>query len=478
MDAGEIAELLAKLDGFEALIQCERLSAGASRQTFRLSVRVHGRVTPLIFRRQTPPSVSQAQGVDLFDEARLLEAASRVGVPAPQQVLLAPGGPEGGGGVFSEWLEGETLGARIARSPAFKKARTGLARRCGEILARIHAMEPQDIGLSRPLVRLSPEEAVRASWSAYQALGADYPVIDHTARWLLAHLPAERPHALVHGDFRNGNLMVRESGEVAAVLDWELCHIGDPMRDLGWLCTRSWRFGAAERPVGGFGDYEELFEGYESVAGAPVDRTSVRWWEVFGSFWWACASLSMAQDYRTGADTAPEKPVIGRRSSECRIDCVNMILPGRFERLPDPAAERSRLPAADELLSSVALFLRQAVAPAHSGRTGFHARVAANSLEIVGRELLMRPGAEAEEARRLSALLGRDGAAGDLRAELCRRIREDVIDSSDEGLAAYLRFVALADILIDQPGYPGALAALSEARTIDVTRDGPRRSGP
>ena len=58
---------------------------------------------------------------------------------------------------------------------------------------------------------------------------------------------------------------------IVAVLDWEVAHIGDPMRDLGWICTNSWRFGQ-EPPVGGFGEYEDLFRGYEEESGSKVNQ--------------------------------------------------------------------------------------------------------------------------------------------------------------------------------------------------------------
>ena len=65
----------------------------------------------------------------------------------------------------------------------------------------------------------------------------------------------------MHGDFRNGNLIVGPDG-IRAVLDWELAHLGDPIEDLGWLCVKSWRFGDADRVVGGFGDLDELLDAY------------------------------------------------------------------------------------------------------------------------------------------------------------------------------------------------------------------------
>ena len=85
-------------------------------------------------------------------------------------------------------------------------------------------------------------------------------MIDFTARWLLAHLPRDPRRTLVHNDFRNGNLIVSPRG-VDAVLDWELAHVGDPMRDLGWIQTNSWRYGRRELPVGGFGSAEDLYRG-------------------------------------------------------------------------------------------------------------------------------------------------------------------------------------------------------------------------
>src|SRR5207302_760434 len=111
-----------------------------------------------------------------------------------------------------------------------------LARQCGAVLAKIHAVDLDAAGL-RPLLRQrTPEELVRESWELYQAYGTPQPAIDYTARWLLRHLPPATPARLVHGDCRIGNLMVSAQQGLVGVLDWELAHIGDPLRDLGCLC--------------------------------------------------------------------------------------------------------------------------------------------------------------------------------------------------------------------------------------------------
>ena len=199
------------------------------------------------------------------------------------------------------------------------------------------------------------------------------PMIDYTARWLQENLPEHYDNALVHNDFRNGNFMVDRNG-IVAVLDWEIAHIGDPMRDLGWICTNSWRFGVTEKPVGGFGEYEDLFRGYESVSGEPVNPDHVKFWEVFGSFWWAVGCLGMAEHYRTGPDQTVERPAIGRRSSECQVDCVNLLIPGPVT-LIDPAGNAKlakgkstqRIDAAAAAVLAVAQASRMAARPRKAG---------------------------------------------------------------------------------------------------------------
>src|SRR5258708_12081697 len=66
-------------------------------------------------------------------------------------------------------------------------------------------------------------------------------------RWLQAHRPPVSPTVLVHGDYRMGNLII-DGSDLAAVLDWELVHVGEAYEDLAWFCIRAWRFGAPAGP--------------------------------------------------------------------------------------------------------------------------------------------------------------------------------------------------------------------------------------
>jgi hypothetical protein len=119
-------------------------------------------------------------------------------------------------------------------------------------------------------------------------------------------------------------------------------------------------------------------------------------------------------------------------------------------------------PNADELLEAVAGFLREQAMPALPGQLGFHARVAANVVDLVRRQLALAPAAEAAEQARLRSLLGCDGALADLNADLCRAIADGRIGLHTPGLTDHLWRVALDKLAVDQPGYARYRRALAD----------------
>jgi aminoglycoside phosphotransferase (APT) family kinase protein len=133
---------------------------------------------------------------------------------------------------------------------------------------------------------------------------------------------------LLHGDFRNGNLIVNTQSGIAAVLDWELSHQGDPAEDLGWLCVNSWRFGMPHKPVGGFGDYADLLAGYRAAGGGEIELARVRYWQAVGSLKWAIMCLMMYGAAASGHDISVERSMIGRRVSETEMDLLNLFEAG------------------------------------------------------------------------------------------------------------------------------------------------------
>jgi hypothetical protein len=112
-------------------------------------------------------------------------------------------------------------------------------------------------------------------------------------------------------------------------------------------------------------------------------------------------------------------------------------------------------PSMAELVAAVRDFLEQKAMPELKGHTAFHARVAANALSIVLRELGQGPRAADEERARLVALLGHDGALDALNRELCQRIRSGAFTLATPGLAEHLTTTTHDKVAIDQPGYSG-----------------------
>ena len=110
-------------------------------------------------------------------------------------------------------------------------------------------------------------------------------------------------------------------------------------------------------------------------------------------------------------------------------------------------------PAPDDLLAAVAGYLREQAIPQLQGQAAFHARVAANVVDIVRRQLVLAPAAEAEETQRLRELLGADGSLAELNRLLCRRIAGGGMDLQTPGLLPHLWRVTLDKLAVDQPGY-------------------------
>ena len=144
-------------------------------------------------------------------------------------------------------------------------------------------------------------------------------------RWLRLNAPdAPRRPAVIHGDYRLGNFIVDGSG-LAAVIDWELAHGGDPVEDIGWLIIRSWRFGNDDRPVAGIGALEPFLDAYEQAGGTRPDEERLLWWEAMGNVKWAVICARQAHDHLTGARPSAELASLGRRIAEPEWDLLQLV---------------------------------------------------------------------------------------------------------------------------------------------------------
>lgn len=297
----------------------QALSGGASQELWQVVVRTEEGETAVVLRRSPQGRARSALSIPIDLEAELISSAHDAGVPSPRIVYVLRPEDDLGAGFFMEHVEGEALGQRIVRHESFAAVRPRLARQCGEILARIHALRPPQALPVAPIASIVDaleREHRREDWPR--------PVFELAFRWLREHAPSDVEPGVVHGDFRNGNLLVGDGG-VRAVLDWELAHAGDPMEDLGWICINSWRFGAIDHAVGGFGAREDLYAGYEAAGGGPVDRARAHFWEVLGTLRWGVICAMSGVALREGTATGVERALIARRASETELDLLNLL---------------------------------------------------------------------------------------------------------------------------------------------------------
>jgi len=296
-----------------------RLSGGASLETWAFDL---DDGTPLILRRRPDNAPPRDTAQPLAHEAALIRAAAATGAPVPVIVHVCEPSDDLGEAYVMGRLEGETLGKRIVRDAAFEAVRPGLAQRCGQVLARIHATPLETL----PALTTSDALGELARYEAiYRQTEAWRPTFEAAFRQLERLAPRSEQPVLVHGDFRNGNLMIHPTGGLVGVLDWELAHLGDPAEDLGWICVNSWRFGQWRKPVGGFGDYQALLDGYAEGGGGEIALSRVQFWQALGSLKWGVMCLMMYASFATGADPSIERAMIGRRVSETEIDLVHLL---------------------------------------------------------------------------------------------------------------------------------------------------------
>jgi aminoglycoside phosphotransferase (APT) family kinase protein len=448
-DAGRLAELLTSrlrsLWGADVQITgIRRVPGGASREGWAAEARAGDGAEHRLILLRDPPGPAPRR--DPAVEAAALVAARAAGVPAPR---LHDRGeePPGRAYLLTERLDGETIPRRLLRDDAYAAVRPALARRLGQVLARIHAVDPRAVpGLPRV-------DALGQATGLYREFGEPRPALEIGLRWLAGHRPPARPDALVHGDFRTGNLVVGRDG-LRGVLDWELAHRGDPMQDLGWLCTKAWRFGSAS-PAGGFGSRADLMSGYAEGGGTPPDESTQHWWEVYGTVRWALLCRRQAARYLAGGERSVELAVLGRRVCEQEFDVLLALghaspLPGVADPLerddPAPAAAPHDRPAGPQLLRAVRDFLATEVAGTDP-LLAFHARVAANALRIAEREAMLAAGHARDHRARLGAL----GCADD--AELCAAIRDGSLDRRFDEVIAAVRAVTIDKLTVANPGH-------------------------
>ena len=273
-------------------------------------------------------------GADRHQEYELVAAADRAGVRVP--AVYAKGDDADGlpGRFFiMDRVPGQAMARRLLREARYATTRRALPAQLATELARIHRVDTSDPSLvflhAEPCgdgPGAAARHQVRFHRELVQEAGADrsYPALALVARWLEAHAPECSAPALVHGDFRIGNVMFDDKG-LTAILDWELAHLGDPAEDLGWFCVRAWRFGNDSHAAGGLCSRRQFLDLYQQAGGTRVDPAVLRYWEIYGNWKWAILCIVQCARHKAGARADVELAAIGRRVAETQWEMLALL---------------------------------------------------------------------------------------------------------------------------------------------------------
>ena len=300
----------------------EPLTGGASKEIWKFEVSNAKQPTKMILRRGS--GIEGPLAIKTADEARIQKEVIKVGAPVPIILAVSKNEEELGDSYIMHFVEGESIARKILRDKEYKKALIILAYQCGEAIAKIHNVDINNFSF---LPKKPAEDQLEDLYSTYQSFEQPSPVFEYAYLWLKEQDFGNFQESLVHGDFRLGNIIVNADG-LQSIIDWELAHIGNPLQDLGWVCGNSWRFGKNDKVVGGFGELEDLLEGYNSISKLKVNKEMVKCWQVFGTFRWGVICLIQAYAHLNGTINSIEKAAIGRRVSETEIDIVDLLFLG------------------------------------------------------------------------------------------------------------------------------------------------------
>ncbi|MEX2474037.1 phosphotransferase family protein [Marinobacter sp.] len=312
------------------VVAFNKLSGGAIQDNFGLTIALtggtHSSQHQLVVRQDAPSGVPES--LTRPQEFAVLKAAFEAGVTAPQPLWLCED-ERVSGHIFYVMTRaaGTASPKQLVKTEHSPQARSKLTRRFGEELARLHSIRPPAAGLDfLPLPQSQHPALSRVSlYRRYLAeIAEPHPVLEWALNWLEDRAPEPGPTVLCHCDFRTGNYMM-DGDELTAVLDWEFATWSDPCEDLGWLCSRSWRFGQDLREVGGMGDKTDLLAGYQDISGTDIDPRHVSYWEVMALVRWAMIALQQARRHMSGEQRSLELALTGRMVPQMELDLLQQI---------------------------------------------------------------------------------------------------------------------------------------------------------
>lgn len=319
------AWLLANAPGAAPPLGFHLLAGGNSNLTYR--VEAAGRRRFVL--RRPPLHGVLATANDMGREWRAIRALQGSAVPVPRAIAFCAD-PSVTGAPFyvAEFVDGfvhRSFDDTVARTTPVQRACT--SRSLVDVLADLHAVDIDAVGLgdhgrrSRYL-----ERQIRRWYGQYRATATeDVPDVDATYHRLLERLPADGDVTVVHGDYRLGNCIVHRDGSVAAVVDWEISTLGDPLADLAYLLVTWARPGTAAGELEGdgaptmaegFASAEELLRRYEARSGRDV--SGIGYYLAFNHWRYACIVQGVVARHGSAALGDPSEADLGRFAAAVR----------------------------------------------------------------------------------------------------------------------------------------------------------------
>ncbi len=297
--------LLANVPGLEGPFSYELIAGGRSNLTYRVT---DGAGRSFVLRRP-PVSDVLATAHDMSREHKVMSALGPTPVPVPEMLGYCDDpGITGAPFFVMEFVEGLIVRILKETQNLTAEGRAAIGPNMIETLAALHSVDPGEVGLGdlgRPDGYLS-RQLRRWSTQLEQSKTRDLPLMAEVHRRLAADVPRQTETRIVHGDFRLDNLVAGSGGEVRAVLDWELCTLGDPLADLGLLMVY-WAepsdaltaLGEAPTLADGFVGRATLQERYARATGRDLSRLG--YYVAFGYWKLACILEGVLNRWRHGA---------------------------------------------------------------------------------------------------------------------------------------------------------------------------------
>ncbi len=282
------AWLADNIAGVAAPFTFELIAGGRSNLTFRAT---DAKGVALVVRRP-PLGHVLASAHDMGREHRLISAVGTTDVPVPPALGLCTDESVNGAPFYvMGFVEGVVLDTPEKAEVMDRETRRVASFHLIDVLAALHAVDVDAVGLGDLARHGGYVERQLKRWSTQWANSKtrELPVIDEIERRLRQRIPEQQGTSIAHGDYRFGNCLVDPvAGQVKAVLDWELCTLGDPLADLGYIGVYWTDDGDAQKrgndptAAGGFPLYSELVERYANQTGRDV--SDVQYYVAFGSF--------------------------------------------------------------------------------------------------------------------------------------------------------------------------------------------------